>query len=96
MRLAVLAERVTDAVAVPSSSACYRLLHITDSSHACQSSKLLGMAVETTQLTRCYLQHQPFQERERGSEGETRRAGLITDYDLIWDLGDLGSGRDLG
>ena len=63
--MAVLAERVTDAVAVPSSNACYRLLRITDSSHACQSSKLLGMAVEATQLTRFYLQRQSFQERER-------------------------------
>ena len=38
MRLAVLAERVTDTVAVLSSSVCYCLLHITDSSHACQSN----------------------------------------------------------
>ena len=65
----MLAERVTDAVAIPSSNACDRLLCITDSSHACQSSKLLGMAVEATQFTRCYLQRQPFQKRERGSEG---------------------------
>ena len=64
----MLAERVTDTVAVPSSNTCYHLLHITDSSHVCQSSKLLGMAVEATQLTRCYLQRQPFQERERESE----------------------------
>ena len=49
-------------------SACQardQLLRITDSSHACQSSKLLGMAIEATQLTRCCLQCQPFQERER-------------------------------
>ena len=36
------------------------------------------MAVDATQLTRYYLQLQPFHagERERGSEGGTRRAFL--------------------
>ena len=64
MRLAVLAEHMTDTITVLLEHACYCLLHQQLTAGTRTQATQLGMAVEATQFTRCYLQGQPFRKRE--------------------------------